>query len=136
MCKHKKQKFLCIACGGSAICKHKKQKQQCIECSPANVCLKRQTARYRIAYKRRKSISELKMLELLGCSTKDEFYEWTLAQLEEDGLDFYDGVWSYDHIKPVRSFDLTDSEQVKKCFHTSNLQTMTMDDNRSKGISY
>jgi len=40
--------------------------------------------------------------------------------------------WEIDHIMPVSSFDLTDPEEVKKCFHWSNLQPLKWQDNAAK----
>ena len=44
-------------------------------------------------------------------------------------------TWELDHIMPVSSFDLTDPEEVKKCFHWSNLQPLSWQDNAAKGNS-
>jgi len=41
--------------------------------------------------------------------------------------------WHVDHIKPCSSFDLTDLEQQKICFHWSNLQPLWWQDNLRKG---
>lgn len=41
--------------------------------------------------------------------------------------------WHIDHIKPCASFDLTDAEQQKKCFHFSNLQPLWAIENLQKG---
>lgn len=41
--------------------------------------------------------------------------------------------WHIDHIMPCASFDLTDPEQQKKCFHYSNLQPLWAEDNLRKG---
>ena len=43
------------------------------------------------------------------------------------------GLWHVDHIIPCASFDLTDPEQQKKCFHYTNLQPLWAFDNISKG---
>jgi hypothetical protein len=40
--------------------------------------------------------------------------------------------WHIDHIKPVKLFDLTDPEQVKQCYHYTNLRPMWASDNKSK----
>lgn len=44
--------------------------------------------------------------------------------------------WHIDHIKPVSKFDLTNSEEVKKCFSAENLQWLLAFENLSKGDKY
>jgi len=41
--------------------------------------------------------------------------------------------WEIDHIIPCSSFDLTDPEQQKRCFHFSNLQPLWSEENLRKG---
>lgn len=41
--------------------------------------------------------------------------------------------WHIDHIKPCHAFDLTKSEEVKKCFAPENLQWLPAKENISKG---
>jgi hypothetical protein len=43
--------------------------------------------------------------------------------------------WHIDHIVPCDSFDLTDPEQQRKCFHYSNLQPLWYDVNIRKGTT-
>jgi hypothetical protein len=43
------------------------------------------------------------------------------------------GLWHIDHKIPCASFNLHDVEQVKKCFHYTNLQPLWAQDNMSKG---
>jgi len=42
-------------------------------------------------------------------------------------------IWEIDHIRPCASFDLSDFEQQKICFHYSNLQPLFSEENRKKG---
>ncbi len=73
-------------------------------------------------------------LELIGCSVED-----LMSHLESK---FVPGMtwenrglygWHIDHIQPCASFDLTDINQQKQCFHFSNLQPLWAEDNRRKG---
>lgn len=41
--------------------------------------------------------------------------------------------WHIDHIRPCASFDLTDPEQQRQCFHYTNLQPLWALDNIRKG---
>jgi len=42
------------------------------------------------------------------------------------------GSWHVDHIRSCCSFDLTQEEEQKKCFHYTNLQPLWARDNLSK----
>ncbi len=44
--------------------------------------------------------------------------------------------WHIDHIKPCAHYDLSDIEQVKKCFHYTNLQPKWAKENWSKGARF
>jgi hypothetical protein len=71
-------------------------------------------------------------LTLLGC-TAQECKQYLEAQFKE-GMSWnnHGSYWEIDHIKPCSSFDLTDIEQQKQCFHYTNLQPLTIYENRSK----
>lgn len=45
----------------------------------------------------------------------------------------YGSVWQVDHIIPCSSFDMSDPEQQRKCFHYTNLQALFVHENLSKG---
>lgn len=46
------------------------------------------------------------------------------------------GDWYIDHIRPCASFDLTDPEQQKQCFHYTNLQPLWAKDNLAKSDNW
>ena len=83
-----------------------------------------------VAYKNSK-------LELLGC-TAQELKEWIEKQFTEDmsweklGIN---GI-HIDHIRPIASFNLNIEEDIRKCFHYTNLQPLWAKDNLSKGAKY
>jgi hypothetical protein len=75
-----------------------------------------------------------KMEELLGCSFT--FFQEYITSLFSEGMGFENyGRWGWhlDHKVPCESFDLTNPEEQKKCFHYTNLQPMWWYDNLSKG---
>lgn len=71
-------------------------------------------------------------IELLGCDC--EFYKKYIELLFTEGMtwDNY-GEWHIDHIKPCASFDLTNINEQKLCFHYTNTQPLWAFDNLSKG---
>jgi hypothetical protein len=70
-------------------------------------------------------------LELLGCSI-EELKIYLEKQFVKDMNWQNYGQWHIDHVKPCSSFDLTDPEQQKLCFHYSNLQPLWAKDNIKK----
>lgn len=72
-------------------------------------------------------------MELIGCSM-----DFVLVHLESQfkpGMTWQNhGIfgWHVDHIIPCASFDLTNPEQQRKCFHYSNLQPLWAVDNLIK----
>jgi hypothetical protein len=91
-------------------------------------------ARIRDAIKCSNSFKAHRTVELIGC-TIQEAKEHLEKQFKE-GMTWenhgYNG-WHIDHIIPCASFDLTDPEQQKKCFHYTNLQPLWAEENMSKG---
>lgn len=77
------------------------------------------------------------VLNLLGCDYG--FYEEYIYSKFTEGMNwerFLNGEIHIDHKNPCISFDLTDSEQQKECFHYSNTQPLWAKDNRAKGSKY
>lgn len=72
--------------------------------------------------------------ELTGCSLA-ELKTHLEGQFQSDMTWENHGMegWHIDHIRPCASFDLTDPEQQRKCFHYTNLQPLWAVDNLSKG---
>lgn len=71
-------------------------------------------------------------MALVGCSLAE-----LIKHLEEkfaDGMTWenYGPVWHVDHRRPCATFDLSDPEQQKQCFHYSNLQPLLAQDNLTK----
>ena len=75
-----------------------------------------------------------KSIELLGCSLPflKEYIE-NLFQKEMSWDKFHNGEIHIDHKIPCASFDLTDLNQQRECFHYSNLQPLWAVDNLRKG---
>jgi hypothetical protein len=72
--------------------------------------------------------------ELIGC-TVDE-YRAHIESLWLPGMSWQNyGLkgWHIDHKKPCASFDFSNPEEIKKCFHFSNTQPLWHFDNLSKG---
>lgn len=87
-------------------------------------------------YIKGKSVSK-KVIELTGCNM-EELRNHIESQFK-DGMswDNYGGYrnngWNIDHIKPCSMFDFTKEEQLKECFHYTNLQPLWWNENISKG---
>lgn len=74
-------------------------------------------------------------LKLCGCSL--EKLKQHLEKQFTEGMSWENkGEWHVDHIRPVCSFDLTDIEQQKVCFHYTNLQPLWAIDNFRKSGTY
>lgn len=73
-------------------------------------------------------------LELTGCSI--EFLINHLQSQFKENMSWENygrKGWHIDHIKPCASFNLTNLEEQKECFHYSNLQPLWWWENASKG---
>ena len=70
-------------------------------------------------------------LKLLGCNLETVRQHLESKFTEGMSWDNY-GKWHIDHIMPCASFDLSDLEQQRKCFHYTNLQPLWAKDNMQK----
>jgi len=94
---------------------------------------KRISSRIKLSLKRAGIKKSLKTDSLLGCSP-DECRKW-LENKFTAGMSWDNyGEWHIDHIIPCISFDLTNKEQQKMCFHYTNLQPLWAIDNITKTI--
>jgi len=92
--------------------------------------------RLRDTLKTQNSKKTNKALFLLGCSIA--FLKSHLENQFRDGMSWENHgiVWHIDHIRPCASFDLTNAEQQKCCFHYSNLQPLLAGENLRKGATW
>lgn len=74
-----------------------------------------------------------KTIDLLGCNFEE--YKAHIESLFTEGMTWEkvrNGAIHIDHIRPCASFDLSDPEQQKLCFHYTNLQPLWWYDNLLK----
>ena len=76
-------------------------------------------------------IREMNHTDLIGCNGEDLKKYLSKLFTEHMTLNNY-GEWELDHIKPVSSFNLNNEDELRKCFHYTNLQPLWRKDNRSK----
>lgn len=76
---------------------------------------------------------KFKIEELIGC-TKEYLVSYLKNKFEKGMTLENHGEWHIDHIKPCISFDLRNDDELKKCFHYTNLQPLWAKDNLAKGI--
>jgi hypothetical protein len=72
-------------------------------------------------------------MELLGVPNLDFLWQHLETQFQPGMTRENYGKWHVDHIIPCASFDFSEPEQHKKCFHYTNLQPLWAHDNLSKG---
>lgn len=88
-------------------------------------------SRIHTALKKQGGRKLLRTEQLIGCTI--QFLQGYIEARFKDGMDWSNkGKWHIDHITPCSSFDLTKSDQQRKCFHYSNLQPLWGPDNISK----
>jgi len=73
--------------------------------------------------------------QLLGCSL-EEFIVKIESQFKPEMSWKNYGKWHLDHIRPIATFDLSDFEQQRQCFHHSNFQPLWAEENLRKRNKY
>ena len=80
------------------------------------------------ALKRKSAEKCTSTMQLIGCSVN--FLKKYIEDQFEDGMTWENhGLWHIDHRKPCSSFNLTEEQQQKECFHYTNLQPLWAKDN-------
>ena len=83
------------------------------------------------ALKAKGAKKNLRLGTLLGCTIQE--FKAYLESLFLPGMTWEKrSLWHIDHKRPCASFDLTDVEQQKACFHYTNLQPLWAADNLKK----
>lgn len=110
---------------------NKYERQRCAT-DPSFRLGKRLRARVRSALLSQGVKKTNRTLELVGCNR--EFLVKHLQAKFAPGMtwDNYGSVWEIDHRVPCKLFDLTDRQQQLACFNFSNLQPLSVFENRSK----
>jgi hypothetical protein len=72
------------------------------------------------------------IMSLVGCELNELLLY--LEQQFDDKMTWgnYGTYWEINHIKPCDSFNLNDLNEQIKCFHYTNLQPLTITENRKK----
>ena len=76
-------------------------------------------------------VKKSRMRKLVGISAEECRQHIEAQFLEGMSWDNY-GQWHVDHIVPCDSFDLTDAEQQRECFHYTNVQPLWGEENTRK----
>ena len=84
------------------------------------------------ALKAQHTIKNSRTQDLTGCTIQELFNH--IESLFTTDMNWENhGEWHIDHIKACATYDLTDPEEQKKCFHYTNLQPLWAKDNLKKG---
>ena len=110
---------------GRAAAKRKKQTER-------GLIRSRLYARLTLAVRAQEARKAGRTRDLVGCTWAE--LRQHLESRFQPGMSWENrSQWHIDHIRPCASFDLTDPEQQKECFHYSNLQPLWAEDNIKKG---
>ena len=74
-------------------------------------------------------------IDYLGCSS--ETLHSYLENQFTNGMNWENqGLWHMDHIRPCSSFNFENEEEIKMCFHYTNLQPLWASDNLTKSSAF
>jgi hypothetical protein len=103
-----------------------------------DICFKlSENLRSRIKGSLKRNSKSRKTFELIGC-TIEEFKYYIEGKFKEGMTweNYGHDTWHIDHIRPCASFDLSDPQQQKLCFHYTNCQPLWAYENLSKNDKY
>jgi hypothetical protein len=84
-----------------------------------------------LRFRGRRTVKHCSALKLVGC-TRQELAFWIESQFKK-GMSWKNrSAWHIDHIVPVASFDMTNLEEQKRCFHYTNLRPLWKTENLRK----
>jgi len=113
--------------------RNKRYKLNKLERDPIFKMLENMRRRIQLSLKSQSTKKSNKTIELLGASRE---VVWNhLESLFKEGMTRNNNNvkgWHIDHIRPCSSFDLSDPEEQKKCFHYTNLQPLWWWENLKK----
>ena len=92
--------------------------------------------RFHTILKRYHATGKESSLKYMGCSPSE--YTLYLEQqfLPEMNWENHGSGWEIDHIIPIASFDFSDEEQIKQCFHFSNHQPLFITTEMAESFGY
>lgn len=95
------------------------------------VIKQRLSTRVTAVLRRRNIRKSSKTIELIGCTWR--FLKYHIENQFDLGMSWSNRhMWHIDHIRPCASFDLTDKQQQRECFHYSNLRPLWAYENMKK----
>jgi hypothetical protein len=124
ICEHNKHRDRCVECKGNKICEHKKEKFTCIKCNPIGNFINRQRVYINdVLLSKNRGTNKY-----IGCSNVF-LYQHIKSKMKDNMI--FENI-HIDHIKPISKFDLTNDDEIRRCFHWSNLQPLLIKDNLTK----
>jgi len=90
--------------------------------------------RFHTALRKSKIMKSIRTLDIIGCSM-DELKIHLESQFKKGMTWDNYGLkgWHIDHIRPCSSFDFTKEEEIRQCWHYTNLQPLWWWENLEKG---
>ena len=88
------------------------------------------------AFKNADAFKRQRTMIYVDCTPKF-FKAWMQFQFDSQmTFENHGTYWDIDHVKPCASFDLSDDNEARKCFHWSNCRPLNSQKNREKSDKY